>query len=251
MPISINKFSSIPLYLQLKESIIDNIRNNTYKPGDKIPTEEEICKMCNISRSVIKQALSELVSEGYLVRYKSKGTFVKSNKNTGFFKEIVSFNEEMQREGYVPKTKIIKNDLIKCPADISEKLKVDVGTPVINIERVRSRNDEIVYCVSSYHVAEYLKGLENEDLTDASLYDLMKEKYNIQICKTNKNFYPMLCNQKYAEILGIKVGSPVQYVESWEYDQYDRLLNYDISIYIGNRSVFSVEIERNQGQKGI
>ena len=249
MALYVNKFSSIPLYLQLKESIVENIRNNTYEPGDKIPTEEEISNMCNVSRSVINQALSELVAEGYLVRYKSKGTFVKSNKNTGFFKEIVSFNEEMRREGYIPKTVIIKNVLMECPEDIAAKLMIEPGEPVINIERVRSRNNEIVYCVSSYHVAKYLNGLENEDLTDASLYDLMEAKYGIQICRTNKNFYPMLCNQKYSEILEIKVGSPVQYVESWEYDQYDRLINYDTSIYIGDRSVFSVEIERNKGIK--
>ena len=85
MSIKINKFSPIPLYLQLKDSIIENIKNGIYQPGDKIPTEEEICNTCGISRSVIKQALSELVSEGYLMRYKSKGTYVKSNKNTGFF----------------------------------------------------------------------------------------------------------------------------------------------------------------------
>ena len=38
MALYVNKFSSIPLYLQLKESIVENIRNNTYEPGDKIPT---------------------------------------------------------------------------------------------------------------------------------------------------------------------------------------------------------------------
>ena len=166
MSIKINKFSPIPLYLQLKDSIIENIKNGNYQPGDKIPTEEEICNTCGISRSVIKQALSELVSEGYLMRYKSKGTYVKSNKNTGFLKEIVSFNEEMIRKGYVPRTEILKNEIVDCPADIAEKLNIKAGQKVINIERLRYRNNEIVYCVSSYHVAEYLKGLENEDLTD-------------------------------------------------------------------------------------
>ena len=39
MSIKINKFSPIPLYLQLKDSIIENIKNGIYQPGDKIPTE--------------------------------------------------------------------------------------------------------------------------------------------------------------------------------------------------------------------
>ena len=249
MAILINKFSPIPLYLQLKNSIKENIANGTFKPGDKIPTEEEICNTYRISRTVTKQALSELVSEGYLVRYKSKGTFVNSNKNTGFFHEIISFNEEMAREGYVPRTKVISNRLVPCPEDIAEKLHLPPETPVICIERVRFRNDVSVYYVRAYYIAEYLRGLEKIDLTDASLYAIMESRYQIRICRTSRRFYPKLCCKKIADYLGIKAGVPIQYVESSEYDQYDRLISYDESTYVGDRNIFSVEITRAPGNK--
>ena len=49
--ITINKYSLVPLYSQLKESIKEAIQNGTLKPGDKLPTEHEICNHFNLSRT--------------------------------------------------------------------------------------------------------------------------------------------------------------------------------------------------------
>ena len=95
--ITINKYSLVPLYSQLKESIKEAIQNGILKPGDKLPTEHEICNHFNLSRTVTRQAFYELMSEGYIVRYKSRGTFVnQQSKENVFFKEIISFNDEMK-----------------------------------------------------------------------------------------------------------------------------------------------------------
>ena len=74
--IKINKFSMIPLYSQLKESIKSAIEDGILKPGDKLPTELAICEKFSLSRTVTRQAFYELMNEGYICRYKSRGTFV-------------------------------------------------------------------------------------------------------------------------------------------------------------------------------
>ena len=79
----INKDVPIPLYYQLKNIIKTDIENGTLKTGDTIPTEMEIMSHYNISRFTVRQAISELVNEGYLVRKTSNGTFVtEPNKKT-------------------------------------------------------------------------------------------------------------------------------------------------------------------------
>ena len=72
----INKDVPIPLYYQLKNIIKTDIENGTLKTGDTIPTEMEIMSHYNISRFTVRQAISELVNEGYMLRKTSKGTFV-------------------------------------------------------------------------------------------------------------------------------------------------------------------------------
>lgn len=113
--ITINKYSLVPLYSQLKESIKTAIQNGVLKPGDKLPTEHEICNHFNLSRTVTRQAFYELMSEGYIIRYKSRGTFVnQQSKQNVFFKEIMSFNDEMKMYGFEPKTELISIEKFIC-----------------------------------------------------------------------------------------------------------------------------------------
>ncbi|MGD2177061.1 MAG: extracellular solute-binding protein, partial [Anaerolineae bacterium] len=72
----IDKSVPIPLYYQLKQMIKGKIENGEYKPGDRLPTEQELCDMFGISRQPVRHALTELVYEGILYRRPGLGTFV-------------------------------------------------------------------------------------------------------------------------------------------------------------------------------
>ncbi len=78
MPISgkIDRSSSEPLHAQLKELIQETIASGRLQPGDKLPTEQELCRHFGVSRTPVRQALLELVQEGLLVRIPGRGTFV-------------------------------------------------------------------------------------------------------------------------------------------------------------------------------
>ncbi|MGB9776560.1 MAG: extracellular solute-binding protein [Anaerolineae bacterium] len=72
----IDRDSPVPIYHQLKTLIREQIESGLWKPGDRIPTEDELCRLYGISRSPVRQALKELVYEGVLVRRPGAGTFV-------------------------------------------------------------------------------------------------------------------------------------------------------------------------------
>jgi ABC-type glycerol-3-phosphate transport system substrate-binding protein/DNA-binding transcriptional regulator YhcF (GntR family) len=64
------------LYRQLKELIKDAIRRGKFRPGDRLPTEMELCETYGVSRITVRQALNELAREGFLYRQQGSGTFV-------------------------------------------------------------------------------------------------------------------------------------------------------------------------------
>jgi len=72
----IDRRSTQPLYAQLKQLLIDRIRQQAYEPGQQIPSEMALCQELSLSRPTVRQAIAELVSEGILVIIKGKGTFV-------------------------------------------------------------------------------------------------------------------------------------------------------------------------------
>ena len=73
---TLHKDIPVPLYYQLKLQLLADIQEGRLHVGDMIPPECEISKVLHVSRPTVRQALTELVAEGHLVRFKGKGTFV-------------------------------------------------------------------------------------------------------------------------------------------------------------------------------
>lgn len=71
-----DKNSNMPLYMQLKNDIMEKIKAGELKRGCPVPTELELCTTYGISRFPVRQAMEELVKEGYLTRTRGRGTFV-------------------------------------------------------------------------------------------------------------------------------------------------------------------------------
>lgn len=95
MDISLNKGSGVPLYIQVKKQIMDEIKKGTIKVGYKMPTERDLSENLKISRNTISSAYKELEQEGILKSYQGKGTFVaeesKTWKNSNTTEKIMKF----------------------------------------------------------------------------------------------------------------------------------------------------------------
>lgn len=72
----LTKKSTLPLYQQIMEQIIDYIQNGTLLPGDKLPPERKLAELYQINRSTVVHALDELVSLGWVIRRQGSGTLV-------------------------------------------------------------------------------------------------------------------------------------------------------------------------------
>lgn len=66
----------VPLYTQIRTYISDQIAQGKIKPGEQLPSENELAKHFGVSRITVKGALSTLVDEGAVYRIQGKGSFV-------------------------------------------------------------------------------------------------------------------------------------------------------------------------------
>ncbi len=78
--IKINKKNRTPLYHQIYQSIMESIESQKLRDNDPLSYEEDVANYYRISRQVVRQAYNELEKEGYLIRIRRKGTFIKLNK---------------------------------------------------------------------------------------------------------------------------------------------------------------------------
>lgn len=85
------------VYEQLKQQLISGV----WKPGDKIPSENELVTLFNVSRVTVRQALSKLITLGLLETKLGEGTFVKEITPGVYMKEMIPYiylNKDSYRE---------------------------------------------------------------------------------------------------------------------------------------------------------
>ena len=94
--INFNPVSSKKLYIQIYNQILSEIELGTFREGDKLPTERELCDLFNVSRAPVRQALSALELNGVIISRQGEGVYVKNNKvltgnfQTAFFLKTIS-----------------------------------------------------------------------------------------------------------------------------------------------------------------
>src|SRR5690554_138709 len=95
----IDRNSRLPIYSQIEDWIKDKILNNDFKVDDMIPSERELMNLFSVSRHTIRQAIGNLVNDGYLYRMSGKGTFVKDRHLIYKENKYTSFTEDMKQIG--------------------------------------------------------------------------------------------------------------------------------------------------------
>lgn len=94
--INFNPVSSKKLYIQIYNQILSEIELGTFKEGEKLPTERELCELFNVSRAPVRQALSALELNGVINSRQGEGVYVKNSKvftgnfQTAFFLKSIS-----------------------------------------------------------------------------------------------------------------------------------------------------------------
>ena len=90
-----------PIYQKIESDIKTKIDKNELKSGDLVPSENQLTKLYDVSRMTVRQALNNLVTDGYLYKHKGKGTFVSQRKIEKNIHGVRGFTEEMEDVGRV------------------------------------------------------------------------------------------------------------------------------------------------------
>ncbi len=244
---SINKNIPIPLYYQLKTILLEYIKEQHPDMETPIPAEVEISENFGISRPTVRQAINELVVEGYLYRIKAKGTFISKPKiNQDFLLVLDSFNKEMLKKGLNPSTKVIDMKTVESDEKVSKALKLQIGSRVIELSRLRFANEEPIVFVTTYLPHALCQSILEKNLEADSLYELLEKECRLVISRAERSLESTLAGEFEANLLQIEKGAPIQYFESVAYLSNGTPVEYSLAKYRGDRNKFTFELKRNK-----
>jgi GntR family transcriptional regulator len=240
---AVDRQSYIPLYVQVKDALREAIERSS--PGSQLPGEPELCRLFDVSRTVIRQALRELEVEGLVLREKGRGTFVAEPKlREGLFEELTGFFEDMARKGHAPVSQVLTREIIPAGRGIADTLRLRPGAPVIHIDRLRFVAGEPIVLVATYLPHARVPELMNVDLTHRSLYEYLETAYGIVIARGRRTLEASAAGKHEADLLQVKRGAPLIVLDSVSYLEDGTPIEYYHALHRGDRSRFEVELLR-------
>ena len=246
----VQKDSSVPIYSQVEQMIMDLIDSGKLSAGKRIPSEREIAERLGISRMTARAGISNLVAEGYLYSVPGKGTFVSNPKVRQDLLELTSFTEDMRNRGLKPGARLLDISVTyKAPEKVYRALELAGKEDLIYVHRLRTADEQPMCLETSYLPRNLVPWLPEEDLESGSLYRALNS-HGIELVKAEEHLEATVVRETESELLTVPVDSPALLIERTTYTEGDKPIEYVKSLYRGDRYRFTAMLFKRRARKG-
>lgn len=239
----INRDNPQKLYLQLHNILKGKMERGEWVVDSQIPTEEELCRLFDVSKATVRIAVAELVREGFLRRQQGRGTFVCKRVIPEGLSMFTSFKEIMLEAGVVFETQVLAQTVTLFTDEIELKLDVPETRQVIYLKRLRFVGEEPILLQESYLPHSICPALLTEALEKHSLLELLEERCGVRVTRVRDYIEVVTLGEEEAHLLGLAIGSPALLLEQYFYAGKAQVM-YTRSLKRPERFRFVIELER-------
>ena len=212
----------LPAYIRIHDKIKADVDDGTWKIGQRLPSERDLCNTFDVSRMTVRQAITLLVDEGILERKPGSGTFVASSRVKEKMRGTTSFTEIVKSQGKKPSSELI------------------------SYKRVHPNEFEIKnlgVLPQSYEIAsipeKIIRGFKESEITEHFFKTLTDNGY--EIGKSQQTISASLANSSLAKHLKVKTGDALLSLTQISFLQDGQAFEYVRSYYVGDRFEFYLE----------
>ncbi|MEA4897314.1 MAG: GntR family transcriptional regulator [Eubacteriales bacterium] len=233
------------LYEQMMQHLRVAIRTGQYAPGQRLPSEAEMCRQFGVSRITARRAVQELVSEGLLERKQGKGTFVGQPKiaiKVMAMDGFQGFSSMREGDSYV---RVLRKERRGATGKEAGMLGIPPGAPVCELVRVLEVENSRISLDRSVFTEGRLPGLMDLVQDNTSTYELMEKKYGLQNVRVVKEITATLARPDEARDLKCNTGDSLFLVEKTTYGA-DGLANHcSFNLMCADRVKMTITYERS------
>jgi GntR family transcriptional regulator len=216
-----------PMYLQIKEILKDRILHGVYAIHTNIPSEPQLEEEFNVSKITIRNAIKELVQEGYLEKKSGKGTKVIANVSSAKLSKGKRFTELLVEEGHHITKKVL--NIKKAELSSDSELYSLFGSHCVQIERLYLLDNE-PYIHFTHYILLDISEEELEDVNFGSLYRFLEEQ-NIRLESFRDEFAVSIAPSHVSERLNVEKDTVVLKRIRRSSDDEGNVLEYSVGYY--------------------
>lgn len=241
----INPSDVRPLYAQVEASLAASIQNNMRKPGDQLPTENDLMQQFGVSRPTIRQAIQNLANRGFVEIRRGKGTFATLPKMTQPLLSLSGFVEDMEMQGRHATARVINKQIVSATEAVTHHLALGPNTDVVRIQRVRLADGVPISFDDTFLPLELGRKIMGDSLETEPIFSLLEQKYGVPLIDAEYCLEAMGAEPNVADALGVEPGSPMLVIERTSYGEENQPIDYERLYYRGDLIRFTTRLSRH------
>ncbi len=243
---SLSRDSATPLYEQIKQRLLQDIETGVLEPHTRLPSERRLVEQFGVSRITVRQALSELVQEGYLYTQPAKGFFVAEQPQPYELNVLLSFTSVACERGLTSSSRVLEASIIPASPALAQQLLVPLGAEVVSLARLRLIDGVPVRVEHVWLPHDRCPGILKHDMSQASLYAILRDEYGLVLTHAHTTIRARLASAQEREWLELADPDAVVTVDQLTYAQDDRPIELSLMVIHPRRYPLSL----TQSQEG-
>ncbi|MEO8155807.1 MAG: GntR family transcriptional regulator [Rhizobacter sp.] len=203
-----------PLYQQIKVLITRSLQSGEWKPGEAIPSENDLAARYKVSQGTVRKAIDALADENLVVRRQGKGTFVATHAEEKIQYRFLRLTPDDGQAGGTQR-RFIDCRRMRAPADVARALELKAGDTAVQVRRLLYFRAKPVVLDDIWLHGVLFKGLTAERLSEyqGPMYGLFETEFGVRMIRAEEQLRAVAADAAAAELLQLDVGAPLLSVE--------------------------------------
>jgi GntR family transcriptional regulator len=238
-----------PYYHQIGAVIREKIENRELRSGDRLPSEDELCRSFEVSRTTVRQALQALELDNLIERHRGRGTFVKAGRRKIANLKMTCLLDDMIALG-IPAASVLKERRILIPpSPVADTMGLSEDETVLSFLKVVSVDGQIFAARRTYLPLWMNKLLSDKDLQSEHLLNTISARCGAHCIEADQLVEAVMADTTLASILDVDIGSPLLSVTRSTYDGHHNCIEYSVNSYRSDRTRFYISQKHRRSAK--
>jgi GntR family transcriptional regulator len=229
-----------PQYRQIEQAL--RARISTLRPGERLPSDAELCAEFGVSRMTARNAMHRLAEDGLVRREPGRGSFVAQPTAHRRTNRLMTFTQEMRRAGRVPSSRVLTRVIRPSSATEAARLGIPPRQPVVHLRRLRLADDQPIALESAVLLGACADAVMTADLAGGSLHETLG-RAGFVLARGSGTIAAATATAEEARLLAIRTGDPLLVEHRVIRDDADRAIEVTISAYPADRYALEVQFE--------
>lgn len=236
------KLDNESLFNKVQRNMLALLKNPVFAEKGKLPPEADLAQMLGVSRTVLRDVLSNLESHGFISRRRGIGTTINNHilhqePRLDIDQEIDEIIKEL---GFEPKLEDFSYTVIDADPEMAALFGINEKEPLIRLERIISANGQAaVYSVERFPKKMIVKPYETDDLK-GSILAFIEDKCNVEIETDLAKVNPVLAGKEIANKMGISEDTIMLHLDEINYDLYKRPVLWTQEYFVSSLIKFNL-----------